>query len=175
MESTVAAPWNSRFMPFIPLNRSAANRAIAEQMVVEKIEMPSRQPRDLGERIVDPLRIEAASAGEERVLVAEVAMLRAAAGHDDEFGHQVVATGDQIAADRRHAIQRTPGCRPVDRGTAAGAKVREKLREGLFARAEKDRVRVRRRFRRKRRHVQPAEHDARCRAPDSASAIRYAR
>ena len=41
--------------------------------------MASRKTRDLGERVVHALRVERSSAGEEGVLVAEVAMLRASA------------------------------------------------------------------------------------------------
>ena len=53
--------------------------------------MPARQPLDLGERVVDALRVERSAALEERVLVAEVAVLRTAARDDDRVGHEVAA------------------------------------------------------------------------------------
>ena len=80
MESTVAAPWNSRRMPRMPSNSARGEAAIAEQVIVEEVEMPSGQPLDLEERGVDPLRVERSAAGEEGVLVAEVAVLRDSRG-----------------------------------------------------------------------------------------------
>src|SRR5207302_1558525 len=59
--------------------------AVAEQVIVEKVEMPSRQPVDLRQRVVDALGVERASMLEERVLVAEVAVLRTAACDDDRI------------------------------------------------------------------------------------------
>ena len=79
----MAAPWNSRFIPRMPSKSARAEAAVAEQVVVEKVEVTPRQPRDLGQRVVDALRVERSAAGKERVLVAEVAMLRAAARDDD--------------------------------------------------------------------------------------------
>ena len=52
-------------------------------MVVKEIQVPSRQPLDLRERIFDGLRIERAASFEERVLVAEVAHMRTPARYDD--------------------------------------------------------------------------------------------
>src|SRR5262249_39128674 len=46
--------------------------AIAEEMIVEEVEVAARQPVDFSEGGVDTLRVEGASALEERVLVAEV-------------------------------------------------------------------------------------------------------
>jgi hypothetical protein len=135
--------------------------AIAEQVVVEKVEMPARQPRDLRQRIVDALRVERSAAGEERVLVAEVTMLRAAARHDDGVGDEIAAALNEIAADGRDAVQRPARGRSVDLPGPAGAEVGEELREGLLARTEKDRISVRRRLVRQRRDVQAAERDER--------------
>ena len=44
---------------------------------------------DLGERVVDALGVERSATLEERVLVAEVAVLRAAARDDDGVGHEI--------------------------------------------------------------------------------------
>jgi hypothetical protein len=55
-------------------------------MIVEEIEMASRQARDFGERIVHALRVERSTALEEGVLVAEVAMLRHPRVTTMEFG-----------------------------------------------------------------------------------------
>ena len=50
MEFTVLAPWNTRPMPRMPSKSASAKRAVAEQMVVEEVEVPAGQPLDLGER-----------------------------------------------------------------------------------------------------------------------------
>ena len=80
--------------------------AIAEQVIVEKIEMTARQPLDLGQRRIDGLRIKRAPAFEERLLVAEVAHVRASARDDDRVGDEVELPLDQIAPNRRNAGQR---------------------------------------------------------------------
>ena len=80
---TVPAACNSRPIPRMPSNSAVANRAVAEQVVVEEVEVPAGQPLDLRERVVDRLRVERPAALEERVLVAEVAVVRAAARDDD--------------------------------------------------------------------------------------------
>ena len=46
----------------MPSNSARAKRAIAEQMIVEEIEMAAGQPRDLGERVVDALGVERSAA-----------------------------------------------------------------------------------------------------------------
>ena len=133
-----------------------AEALVAEQMVVEEIEVASGQPRDFGERVVHPLRVERAPAGEEGILVAEIAVLRAPARDHDGIGNQIAPTVDQIAAHRGQAVQCPPRSRPVYFLRMAGAKLREKLGKRLFRGAEEYRVRVRRRFLGQRRHVQPA-------------------
>ncbi len=119
---------------------------VAEQVVVEKVQVPARQSIDFGEGVVHPLGIEGSAALEERVLVAEVAVLRTAAGDDDRVRDEVRAAADQIATDRRHALERPPGRRDIAALRALVAKVVEELREGLLARSEEDRVGVRGRF-----------------------------
>jgi hypothetical protein len=53
--------------------------AIAEQVVVEEIQVTAGEPLHLGQRGIDRLSVEGAPAFEERLLVAEVAHMRAAA------------------------------------------------------------------------------------------------
>ena len=79
---------------------------IAEEVVVEEVQMAARQALDLRERGINRLRVEAPSAFEERFLVAEVADMRTAARDDDRVRHQVQVPLDQIAPDRRQARQR---------------------------------------------------------------------
>ena len=110
-------------MPFMPSKERFGKPPVAEQMIVEEVEMASGQPLDLGQRIVDPLGVEAAAALKEGVFVAEVAVLRTSARHDDGVGHEIVAALDEIAADRRHALQRAACCGGVDALRLAGAKV----------------------------------------------------
>ena len=75
-------------------------------MVVKKVEMSSGQPLDLGQRIVYPLRVEAAPALKERVFIAEVAVLRTAARHHNGIRHQVIATPNQVAPNGWNPLQR---------------------------------------------------------------------
>ena len=134
--------------------------AIAEQVIVEKVEMPARQPLDLRERGVDGLRVERPAAFEERLLVAEVADVRAAARHDDRVRHQIETPLDQIAADRRQAGERA-SLRSIHALGMAAAEVGEESRPRVLAGPEEDRVGVRGRLVRQRRDVQAAERHVR--------------
>ena len=62
-----------------PLEEFGREAGVREEMVVEEIEVTAGKRVDLGERLVHALRVERAPAGEEAVLVAEVAVVRAAA------------------------------------------------------------------------------------------------
>ena len=84
--------------------------AVAEEMVIEKVEMASRQAVDFGESFVDTLRVETSAALKERVLVAEVAVLRTAARDDDGIGNEIRGATDEVAANRRNAFERATGC-----------------------------------------------------------------
>ena len=117
--------------------------SVPEQMIVEEVEVPAGQSIDLGERIVYALRVERASALEEGVLVAEVAMLRTSARDDDRVRDEIGAATDQVAPDRRQPFQRPAGSRDVSGSRATGSEVLEELRKNLFARAEEDCVGVR--------------------------------
>jgi hypothetical protein len=132
---------------------------IAEQVIVEKVEMATRQALDLGEGIVDALGVEGSAAVEERVLVAEIAVLRAAARHDDRIRHEIRTATNQIATDGRKAIERAAGGGDVASQRPARAEIFEELRERLLAGAEEDRIRVRGGFIGERGHVQAAEGD----------------
>src|SRR5438067_328804 len=114
-------------------------------MIVEKIQMPSRQPRNFCQRVIDKLGIKSASALEERVFVTEGAVVRAAARNDDRVRNQVGMSLNQIAANRRDSFQSS------HRGFVTSTrrsrcKVTQKLRKRVFARTEKNGVSVRRGF-----------------------------
>src|SRR5690242_10332930 len=115
-------------------------------MIVEKVEMPARQPIDLRERIIHPLRVEAATTFEERVLVTKVAMLRTAAGDDDRVRDQIRAATNQITPDRRDAIERATSGRDIAPKRLPLSKVLEKARKGVLRRTKNDRIRVDRCF-----------------------------
>src|SRR6476660_1266147 len=121
--------------------------------------MPARQPVDFRERVVDPLRVERASAGEEGVLVAEVAVLWTPAGDDDRVGDEVVTASNQVAADGGNPLEGAAAGRLIDRQGAARAEVREERRERLLPGTEENDVRVGGGFLRQRRHVEAAECD----------------
>src|SRR5205807_6025548 len=88
-----------------PAKQLAREARLSEEMIVEKIQMPSRQPRDFCQRVIDKLRIESASALEERVFVTEGAVVRAAARNDDRVRNQVGMSLNQITANRRDSFQ----------------------------------------------------------------------
>jgi hypothetical protein len=52
---------------------------VAQQVVVQEVQVAAGQAIDFRQRLVNALRVEAASSLEERVLVAERAVMRAAA------------------------------------------------------------------------------------------------
>lgn len=121
--------------------------------------MSARQPLDLGQCLVDPLGVETAPAAEKGILVAEVAMLRTTARDDDRIGHEIALALDQVAADRRQALDRAAAGRDVARLRAPRAEVIEEARECLLAGADEDGVGVARRFLGHGGDVQPAECD----------------
>ena len=106
----------------------AREAAVAEQVIVEEIQVPSRQPRNLGQRIVDALRVERSPAFEERVLVAERAVVRAAARHDDRVRHEIAlragsGRAGSAGCPRASAVSIGSGasaCRPRGRAGIAG-------------------------------------------------------
>src|SRR6516225_10117101 len=96
-------------------------------MIVQEIEMASRQAVDLGQGLVDPLGIETPSALEEGVLVTEVAVLRTSARDDDGVRNQVALALDQIAPDGRQSFDRSALMGDVAGERASGAKVPQEL------------------------------------------------
>ena len=141
-----------------PVEERGREAPVAEQVVVEEVQVPSGQPVDLRQRGVDRLRVERLPAVEERVLVAEVAVVRAAAGHHDRVRYQVPVPLDQVPPDRRQPVERPlPRLIPPPRFTAA--EVVEEHRPGVLTRPEKHRVGVRGGLVGQRGHVQPAERD----------------
>src|SRR5262249_10137416 len=100
--------------------------------------MPARQTFDFGERIIHSLRVKPASTLKKGVLVAEIAMLGAAARHDNRIGHQVIAPLDQIASNARHAFE-GPACGgDVSSFRLARPKILQEFGESLLPRPQKD-------------------------------------
>ncbi len=130
----------------------------AEEVVVQEVEVTTRQSLDLGQGVVERLQVERAAAREERLLVAEVAEVRAAARHDERVGHQVEPALDEVASRRRHALEGAL-VRPVDAARAAGAVVGQKSGPGVLAGAQEHRVGVLHRLVGERGRVQAAEAD----------------
>ena len=145
-----------------PVEQGCGEARRAEQVVVEEIHVPSGQAVDLGERGVDRLSVEGVSALEERLLVAEVADVRAAAGDDDRVGDQIELPFDEIATYRRE-IGEGPDLRAVDATRAAAPEVREKSRPRVFTRSKENRVGVFRRL---------AGSDVTCNPPSATCAPR---
>src|ERR1700722_2205200 len=134
-------------------------------MIVQKVEMAAGQPLNLGEGILHSLRVEPAPTLKERILIAEVTMLRTAARHHDGVRYQVRSTSNQIAAYWRNSLQSAASRRGVNPLWFAGAKVGEEVWKSLFSRSKKNGVRVPGCLYRQRRHMQPAQADKRSLAP----------
>ncbi len=141
-----------------PVEQRRGEAPVAEQVVVEEVQVPPGQPVDLGERGVHRLRVEGLPALEERVLIAEVAVVRAAARDHDRVRYQVPVPLDQVPPDRREADQRAVA-RDVARACLTAPEIIEEHRPGVLAWPEEDRVGVRGGLVRQRGDVQPAEGD----------------
>ena len=92
-----------------PVEQRGGEARVAEQVVVQEVQVAAGQAVDLGQRLVDRAGVERLAAGEEGLLVAEIAGVRAAARDHQRVGHQVERALDQVAADRRQALQRALG------------------------------------------------------------------
>jgi hypothetical protein len=88
------------------LEEGGGEAPVAEEMIVEKVQVTAGQAIDLRERFVDGLRIEGPPALEERLLVAEVADMGAPARHHDRIRNEIERPLDQIPANRRKIRQR---------------------------------------------------------------------
>ncbi len=126
--------------------------------------MSSRQPVDLRQSVIDGLRIEAAAAFVESVLVAEVTVVRTASGHDDRVGTQIELTFDEIPPYRWNPYQ-APDPRYVAALWLPGAEVGEKPRPRVLPGTEEYGVGVQRGLIRQRRDVQAAHRHIRTAAP----------
>ena len=152
--------------PAHALEQSLGEPPVAQEMVVEEVEVPAGETVDLRERGVDRLRVERPAALVERVLVAEVAVVRTAAGHHDRVGAQVAPTLDQIATHGWDALERAHvGAGVVPRLRAPGAEVGEERLPRALAGAGDDRVGVQRRFIGQRRGVQTPDAHVRASCP----------
>jgi len=151
--------------PAHALEQRFAESSVAQQMVVEKIEMPARQPIDFRQRLVHTLRVERAAAVKERVLVTEVAMLRTTPGDDDGVRDEIAAAINEVAADRWDAIKRATGRGAIYGRGMAGTEIGKKLGKRLIAGPEKYGVCVPRCLIRQRRDVQTTQRHERTQSP----------
>ena len=150
--------------PAHPVEQGGREPRVAEQVVVEEVDVPAGHPVDLRQRPVDRLRVERDPACVERVLVAEVAMVGAAARDHDRVRAEVATPVDEVAADRWRLRERPrPG--DVARRGLAAAQVREEHWPGVLAGTDEDRVGVGGRLVRARRDVETAEDDPHAAGP----------
>ena len=110
---------------------------------------------------VGSAKLERPAAVEERVLVTEIAVLRAAARDHNRVGNEIAPSFDEITTNRRNAGDGAAAGGCVTALRFARREVFEKLRKRLLARPQKDRVGVRRRFFWQRSDVQAPERDKR--------------
>ena len=139
------------------VEESAREALVAEQVIIEEVQMPAGQPGDLGQCIVHALGVEAAPALEKGILVAEVTVLGTPAGDHNRIGHEISRPLDEIAPDRRQPLERAARRRLIPPARAAGAEVGEELGKCLLAGTEEDGIGVGRGFVGQGRDVQAAE------------------
>src|SRR3990172_2688001 len=99
------------------------------------------QSVDFTKRIIYLLRVERLPPGEERILVAEVAAVRASTRDNDGIGNKVKTPLDEIPPHRRHSLQRTRH-RPVQFLRHTTPVVRQKAWPSVLPRPNKDGVPV---------------------------------
>jgi len=144
--------------PLEPVEEGDGVGRIAEEVVVEKIEVPSRQQGDLRERPVDRPGIEGRPASEEGGLVAEPAPVRAAARDHDRVGNQVEGAPDEVAPRHRRFLEGSPAG-TIDAAGDARPEVPEELRPSVLPGAQEEGVGVRRSLAGERGDMQPPETD----------------
>ena len=131
---------------------------MTEQMVIQKVQMSTRQTLDLGQRGIHRLRVETLATGEKRVLVAEVAMVRAAARDHDGVRYQIARALDQITPYRWRPQQGACLGR-VSSLQLTGARIGQQARKDLLTRPQAHGICVLRGFVRQRGHMQATEGD----------------
>jgi len=89
--------------PTHPVEEGPSEARVAEEMVVEEVDVLAGHPLDLSEGLVHGLRVERDPAAIEGVLVAEVAVMWAAARDDDRVRAEVAAPIDEVTPDGRRA------------------------------------------------------------------------
>ena len=162
IESTVAAPWNSRPIPRMPVEQRRA-RTVGRRTDGRRGSRGAGRAADRSRRAhrrraacrtsVRPRRTRPCSRS------------RNAAGHPRvttiEFGHEIGAATDQVAPDRRHAFERPAG----SRRRSGGAGGRRGSRRGTAGRsARPGRGRSRRRAR-----AASSGSDVTCRPPSATN------
>src|SRR5690606_1919817 len=121
------------------LEERRGEAGVAKKVVVQKVKVAPWQTLNFGQRVVYHLGVEPFAAGEERLFVAEITAVRAAAGDDDGVGHQVEVAFDQITTYGRQLLQ------GALLGTVKGlwlttAKIGQELGPGVFAGAQENGV-----------------------------------
>ena len=76
-------------MPRIPSKSAPANPGCREEMIVKKIDVSSRQPLNFRQSRIHGLCVKGTAPLKERVLIAEIAGVRAAARDHERVGYQI--------------------------------------------------------------------------------------
>src|SRR5205823_222728 len=90
---------------FYAAKQLARKARIPKKMIVEKVKMTAGKTSYFRQRIIDKLRVETATPGEEGIFVTEGAVVRAASRNDDRVRHQVSMPLNQIPAYWRQTVQ----------------------------------------------------------------------
>ncbi len=85
-----------------PLEHRFGEVGIAQEMVIEEIEVASWQALYLGQCLINGLCVEGLTSPKERLFVAKVADMRATSRYNDRVGAEVEVTLDEVTPDRRY-------------------------------------------------------------------------
>src|SRR5262245_31635169 len=123
------------------VEESSREVSVAEEMVVEEVQMPPGKSLDLAKRTVHSLGVERAPTLEECLLVTEVTNIRTSARNHDGIWNQVEMTLDEIPTNRRQTCE-SARLRLIAFCGITGAIFLQKLRPGVLAGAKEDSVGV---------------------------------
>ena len=129
---TVLAPWNSRPMPRMPSKSPAANRSLPSRWSSRKYRCRPGRRSISASAASTVCGVERAAAFVERVLVAEVAVMRASARHDDRVRDRDTADA-RSGRDAPVGSPRACACSRRTRSAASGVRLGSRLRNSCQA------------------------------------------
>src|SRR5262249_38763886 len=84
------------------IEESGCEMRIAEEMVIQEVQVPARQTLDLRNSRINGLRVERAATFKKRLLVAKIANIGASARNHYRVGNEIQVPLDEITPDGRY-------------------------------------------------------------------------